>query len=147
MTIIRVENREQLEIAFDIRIAVFAEEQGVPVEDELDQYEDEADHLLVYRDERPVGTARLRQVDGIAKLERICLLPDCRKFGLGRRIIAELEQMARERGLTSAKLHAQVQAKGFYEKLGYTPASEDFMEEGIPHLVMVKELGAAGGSE
>jgi len=37
-------------------------------------------------------------------------------------------------------LHGQTQAEGFYEKLGYQASSDVFMEEGIPHVLMVKEL-------
>jgi len=140
MEIVRVTTPAQLEEAYRIRIAVFVEEQGVPQEEELDAYEDEADHLIVYEDGQPVGAARLRQVSGVAKLERICLLPAYRQSGFGRLIIAELEQMALDNGWTEAKLHAQEQAQGFYAKLGYHPASEVFMEEGIPHLVMKKTL-------
>ncbi|WP_020617243.1 GNAT family N-acetyltransferase [Paenibacillus daejeonensis] len=140
MEIRRVTNQAQLEAAFRIRIEVFVEEQGVPQEDELDQYEEEAEHILVYEGEEPVGTARLRQVEGVAKLERICLLPAYRASGYGRQIIAELERIASEKGWTKAKLHAQEQAKGFYAKLGYEPASDVFMEDGIPHLIMVKTL-------
>ncbi|MNP46781.1 putative N-acetyltransferase YjcF [compost metagenome] len=65
---------------------------------------------------------------------------DYRKHGLGRVLIDKLEQMAVADGLEKAKLHAQVQASGFYERLGYAPASEVFMEDGIPHLLMTKKL-------
>ncbi|MBB6446892.1 putative GNAT family N-acyltransferase [Bacillus benzoevorans] len=38
----------------------------------------------------------------------------------------------------------QTQAEGFYEKLGYRTASDVFMDAGIPHILMVKELPAKG---
>lgn len=141
MKIIRVTEPNQLEMAFHIRKEVFVKEQGVPLEAEFDQYEEAADHILVYWNGKPVGTGRLRTMDEIAKLERICILPAYRKHGLGKEIIRALENIAKEKGMAKAKLHAQKQAQGFYEKLGYTCVSEPFMEDGILHVLMVKEWG------
>lgn len=141
MRVDKVTNEAGLQEAFRIRREVFVEEQGVALADEFDQYENQAEHILVFHEEEaPVVTARLRAVDGWAKLERICLLAPYRKSGLGSVIISTLEAMAAERGLRQAKLHGQKQAEGFYQKLGYVTASPVFMEDGIPHVLMVKDL-------
>ncbi|OWR33213.1 GNAT family N-acetyltransferase [Saccharibacillus sp. O23] len=139
----RIETAEELEQAFAIRRNVFVEEQGVPLQDEFDEFDrldDRCGHLLIERGGLPVGTGRLRAVDGFGKLERICILEPYRKFGIGRQIVAGLEAIAAEQGLRKVKLHGQTQARGFYEKLGYSAASDEFMEDGIPHLLMVKTL-------
>lgn len=142
MRIEKVTNEAELQEAFNIRREVFVEEQGVPLADEFDQYESAAEHILVYHEgeDAPVGTARFRTVDGWAKLERICLRAPFRNSGLGSVIIRTLETMAVEQGLTRAKLHGQKQAEGFYQKLGFETASPVFMEDGIPHVLMVKSL-------
>ncbi|WP_336782472.1 GNAT family N-acetyltransferase [Paenibacillus illinoisensis] len=142
-TIVEVDNQELLDACFTIRTAIFVEEQGVPAEDEFDAYDalgTEARHILLYVDGVPAASSRLRIVENIAKLERICVMMDYRKHGLGRVLIDKLEQMALDQGLKKAKLHAQVQASGFYERLGYAAASDVFMEDGIPHLLMTKQL-------
>ncbi|MEO2210261.1 GNAT family N-acetyltransferase [Paenibacillus amylolyticus] len=142
-TIVEVNNQELLDACFAIRTAIFVEEQGVPAEDEFDAYDTldaEARHILLYVDGVPAASSRLRIVEQVAKLERICVMLDYRKHGLGRVLIDKLEQMAVADGLEKAKLHAQVQASGFYERLGYAPASEVFIEDGIPHLLMTKKL-------
>ena len=74
------------------------------------------------------------------KLERICILKSYRKFGYGELIIKALEEMAQKNEVSKVKLHGQKQAEGFYEKLGYQISSNLFMEDGIPHILMVKEL-------
>lgn len=136
-----VQNKQEREKAFAIRIAVFVDEQGVPLQDELDSHEDEAEHVLAYDDSNsPVGTGRWRVVDGAAKLERICLLPAYRKSGLGRLLVGAMEASARAKHLPKALLHGQVQAAPFYEKLGYRRISQPFEEDGIMHIVMTKEL-------
>lgn len=142
-TIVEVDNQELLDACLAIRTAIFVEEQGVPAEDEFDAYDalgTEARHILLYVDGVPAASSRLRIVENVAKLERICVMMNYRKHGLGRVLIDKLEQMALDQGLKKAKLHAQVQASGFYERLGYAAASDVFMEDGIPHLLMTKQL-------
>lgn len=139
----RITLENDLQIAFTIRKEVFVKEQGVPLEDEFDKFDllnGLAEHVLVYYHEQPVGTGRVRWVDGLGKLERICILKPYRKFGLGKVIISTLEKIAAEKGVAQVKLHGQTQAEGFYEKLGYQKASNTFMEDGIPHILMIKEL-------
>ncbi|MEK4011363.1 GNAT family N-acetyltransferase [Peribacillus sp. FSL M8-0224] len=139
----RITTENDLKIAFHIRKEVFVEEQGFPLEFEFDEFDTLnalSEHILVYYNEKPVGTGRLRVVDGLGKLERICILEPYRKFGLGKIILKTLEEIAKEQGITQVKLHGQTQAEGFYKKLGYRTSSEVFMEDGGPHLLMIKEL-------
>ncbi|MHA6484075.1 GNAT family N-acetyltransferase [Paenibacillus sp. strain BS8-2] len=136
----RVLDDQQLQEAYAIRTEVFVEEQGVPVEAEIDEYEQVSRHVLVKYDGEPAGTGRVRELGGMAKLERICVKEKFRKCGIGVAIMNGLESIAREQGLTRAKLHAQTQAAPFYERVGYTVDSDTFMEENIPHVRMIKSL-------
>ncbi|MEY9866873.1 putative GNAT family N-acyltransferase [Peribacillus sp. B2I2] len=139
----RITTENDLKIAFQIRKEVFVEEQGFPLESEFDEFDTLnalSEHILVYYNEKPVGTGRLRVVDGLGKLERICILEPYRKFGLGKIIIKALEEIANKKEISQVKLHGQTQAEGFYKKLGYHTSSDVFMEDGGPHLLMIKEL-------
>ncbi len=139
----RIVTDSDLETAFHIRKEVFVKEQGVPLADEFDEFDNlygQCDHVLVYYDEQAVGTGRVRVVDGLGKLERICILKSYRKYGLGKKIIQTLEEIAKEKGIAKVKLHGQTHAEEFYKKLGYMTSSDVFTEDGIPHILMVKEL-------
>ncbi|PGZ93021.1 MULTISPECIES: GNAT family N-acetyltransferase [unclassified Bacillus (in: firmicutes)] len=139
----KIKNEEELKVAFAIRKDIFVKEQGVPLEDEFDQYDKingDCQHILVHYNEQPVGTGRIRFVDGVGKLERICILESFRKYGLGKNIIKALEEIAEEQGASQVKLHGQTHAEGFYKKLGYRTSSEVFIEDGIPHILMLKEI-------
>ena len=134
---------EDLKAAFTIREQVFVKEQGVPLEDEFDQFDTLnglSEHILVHYNEQAVGTGRIRFIHGVGKLERICVLEPYRKFGLGKIIIQALEEIAEERGISQVKLHGQTQAEGFYRNLGFRTSSNIFMEDGIPHIIMLKGL-------
>lgn len=142
----KITDEKDLQTAFSIRQKVFIEEQKVPEEEEYDEFDklDAAcDHILVYYNDQPVGTGRLRVVDGYGKLERICILIEFRKFGLGKVIIQCLEEIALKKDLTKSKLNAQSYAEGFYEKLGYKREGEEFMDCGIPHILMKKQFNKA----
>lgn len=139
----RITTEDDLQKAFDIRKVVFVEEQQVAEEDEFDEFDvlnESCPHILLDDQQQSIGTARFRVVDGVGKLERICVLPSHRGLGIGKVIVRELEDIAAEKGVAKLKLHGQTHAEEFYEKLGYKTTSDIFMEDGIPHIVMEKEL-------
>ena len=142
MIAVKVETEEALEEAFRIRKDVFIDEQGTPEDEEYDEFDslDSAEHILVLDEDQAVGTARWRIVDGVGKFERICILKSHRKLGIGNLIVRKLEELAIKKNIRSVKLHGQVQAEGFYHKLGYETKSDVFMEDGIPHILMRKIL-------
>lgn len=139
----KIMTEEDLSIAIEIRKEVFVKEQGVPLSEEFDGFDTldaPCKHILVYYNEQPVGTGRVRFVDSYGKLERICILEPYRKYGLGKVIVKVLEEIAEENGVDKVKLHGQTHAEGFYHKLGYETASDVFMEDGIPHVLMTKKF-------
>ncbi|MDS9471875.1 GNAT family N-acetyltransferase [Sporosarcina pasteurii] len=141
MRIDKITSENELTTAFNIRKAVFVEEQGVPHADEYDEFDKlsaPCEHVLVYHNDTPVGTGRIRWVDEFGKLERISILENYRSLGLGKAIICALEEIAKENGIKRVKLHGQTHAEGFYQKLGYETGSPVFMEDGIPHVLMMK---------
>lgn len=136
-----VENQKELEDAFSIRKIVFVKEQNVPIEEEIDQYEDEATHFVMYGDTaNPLAAGRFRVVDGYGKVERICVLKEARKTGAGRLMMNAIETFARKQGLHKLKLNAQTHAIPFYAGLGYEIVSGEFLDAGIPHKTMVKQI-------
>jgi predicted GNAT family N-acyltransferase len=135
-----VENQSELNDAYSVRKTVFIHEQNVPAEEEIDQHEDEATHFVLYKDDSPVGAGRFRLFDHYGKVERICVLKEMRKIGAGKAIMDKIETFASSQGLQKLKLNAQTHAIPFYSGLGYEVISEEFMDAGIPHKTMVKQI-------
>lgn len=132
--------RERQE-AFFVRRKVFVEEQGVPLNLELDELDKTADHFVVYNEEKPIGAGRIREIEsGTGKVERVCVLPTYRGKHLGNLMMHALEKHAVSKGLNKIILNAQSYAIPFYEKLGYVIASTEFMDADIPHRRMEKNL-------
>ena len=120
-------------------------EQQVSKALEWDGLDDAAEHFLARRadDERPVGTARFRVVDGEGKAERVAVLGETRQGGVGRAVMEALEARAATLGCPGIVLHAQVEALPFYERLGYAAEGPVYEEAGIPHRTMRKPLTPA----
>ncbi|MGA9287367.1 MAG: GNAT family N-acetyltransferase [Anaerobacillus sp.] len=135
-----VQSKKELDDAFRVRQAVFVEEQKVPPELEIDEKEEVAIHFVAYDEQTPTAAGRLRVLDHIAKVERICVLMNYRNTGLGQQLMNAIENHARKLELNEMKLNAQMGAVRFYDKLGYEIVSEEFMDAGIPHVTMLKAL-------
>ncbi|WP_071459178.1 GNAT family N-acetyltransferase [Bacillus massilinigeriensis] len=135
-----VHGEKGLQDAFYIRKKVFIEEQNVPEEEELDEFESSSAHFVFYLDREPAGAGRFLTIDGIGKIERICVLPSARNTGAGSAIMEKIENYAKSQKINLLKLNAQIQAIPFYERLGYEIISEEFMDAGIPHRTMKKDL-------
>lgn len=144
-TIIPVKTEEQLEKCLNIRKEVFVEEQEVPVDLEIDEYDTigpDVHHVLIEMNGAYAATGRLIYYkDNSAKMQRIAVRKAFRSQGVGKILLLALEELARELGLANSVLDAQCQAEGFYAKLGYeTISTEPFDDAGIPHVRMVKPL-------
>lgn len=140
MEAIVVKTEEELQDAYTIRRVVFIDEQQVPEEEEIDQYERDAIHVVLYEDNQPIGAGRFRSIDGIGKIERICVLKEFRNKGAGKVIMDKMEEVANDEGISKLKLNAQTHAEKFYLNIGYTTISDIFMDAGIPHVTMTKEV-------
>ena len=137
----RIEVTQDLATCYRLRHRVFVEEQGVPVEEEIDALDPTAIHLLALQDGRPAGTARIVLSDGTAKIGRVCVLPEARGTGLGADLIRAAVEIARQTPNTMrVVLGAQVHALAFYEKLGFTAFGPVYDDAGIDHRDMEMTL-------
>ena len=128
-------------VALPIRLGVFVEEQGVPENLELDEFDELADHALAFNGAVCIGTARLtRSANGGAQIGRMAVLPEYRRQGLGTQLLQALIEQGQSQGVTRFELHAQVSAIGFYEKQGFIIQGEQYEEAGILHRNMTLEL-------
>jgi predicted GNAT family N-acyltransferase len=124
-----------------LRTRVFVEEQGVPAGIEQDAHDATAVHALAEDDEgRVVATGRLLVRDGRAVIGRMAVDAAARGRGYGAAVLAELHRQAVALGLTEVELHAQLPARGFYDRAGYTAVGGVYEEAGIAHVTMRRPL-------
>lgn len=123
-----------------IREFVFVREQGVPPELEMDAEDAHCVHALAYAEDGiAVATGRLLP-DG--HIGRMAVLKAWRGKGIGALVLHALVERARERGHARARLNAQLTAAGFYRRYGFEVSGAEFIEAGIPHVAMQRDLSA-----
>lgn len=128
---------EELFDIYKLRVSVFVVEQSCPYQ-EVDSADKTAYHiwfkedgeLLAYLRVLPRGVVREE-----VSLGRVIAVR--RRCGLGSRILAAGIRTAVERfGADCIVIEAQTYARGLYEKAGFVQTSEEFLEDGIPHIQM-----------
>lgn len=124
-----------------IRNTVFTAEQGIDSALDFDGRDGECTQVLAVDDHgNPLGTARM-MADG--HIGRIAVLAGHRGRGIGSRLTAALVDAARDSALPEVYLNSQVHAVGFYRALGFETSGPVFMEAGIEHVRMVRQVESA----
>ncbi len=133
-----------LRAALAIRVRVFCDEQGVPREEEPDELDAGALHLLALDagGERPVGTLRLLLNGADARIGRVAVEADRRRRGIASQMLETALARARSEGASSVRLAAQIVAAALYQQVGFAVESEPFEEAGIRHVWMGRRLDA-----
>lgn len=122
----------------DIRKLVFVVEQKVPEELEVDQFENSTIHFLTTHADKNVGAGRLRVKDQFIKFERIACLKELRGQGVGKNLMLTMLDYAKKNyPHLTPYMHSQLEAQGFYEKLGWESIGGQFFEANIPHTAMI----------
>ena len=119
-----------------IRHEVFIKEQEVPEELEWDEFDQDALHATVKKDQEVIGTARLIIDNAKARIGRMAIQKEYREQGIGQKLLSILIQTAKEKGAQECILHAQTHAIAFYAKSDFEPNGPIFDEAGIPHVEM-----------
>lgn len=134
---------EELAVAFAIRVAVFAAEQGIPAELDQDGQDESGRHVLAFVDGVPVGTGRITPAKpGQAQLSRIAVLGDYRNQGLGQIIVNSLEKLAVSLDAITLILYPHHYLEPFYEALGYQRIAGSDSIAGHQLITMIKNLDA-----
>lgn len=132
---------QDLQDCFALRRHVFVEEQGVPAALETDGNDMIARHFALKINDAIVATCRVRRIGGAAKIERVAVLSDYRGKGIGHELMKYVLQALTSTGdIQLLKLSSQADAVPFYERLNFKKRGPEYMEAGIPHYEMVREV-------
>lgn len=128
---------DELYALLQVRSAVFVVEQDCVYQD-LDDKDKNGYHLW-YQDEKGIAACLRVLAPGVSfedcSVGRV--LTTRRRMGLGTALMKEGIKVAFEKYQTEhIIIEAQVYAREFYEKLGFVKCSDEFLEDGIPHIRM-----------
>jgi predicted GNAT family N-acyltransferase len=124
--------------AAPIRFAVFVDEQKVPVDLEVDDWDPQCVHAVAFdAHDSAIGTGRLLP-DG--HIGRMAVSASARGRGAGSDLLQHLMDEARRRGHAAAVLSAQTHAIPFYQRHGFEVMGAEYLDCGIPHVDMRRAL-------
>jgi ribosomal protein S18 acetylase RimI-like enzyme len=137
------ESPEDFQRYFELRRQVLRAPWGGQPGSERDALEESADHALIENERgRVIAVGRVHlNAPHEAQVRYVAVAAEARGRGHGRRLMAYLEQLARQRGASRVVLNAREDVVPFYRKLGYEvigPGPTLF--ETIKHSRMQKRL-------
>lgn len=134
-------NTENQLAALAIRKAVFVTEQKISVTDELDNLDAITWHYVAFINQQPVATARvLPEANNQWHIQRVATLKPFRHQGIASSLINQIITDATANNITQLTLGAQITAKNFYQKLGFTSVGPEFMDANMRHVTMIKKI-------
>ena len=124
--------------AKDIRVEVFMKEQGF--ENEFDDIDDISFHIVVFNEEKPIGTCRFFKENDHYTIGRVAVLKEYRNQHIGNVLLESAEKEIKKLNEDLIVVHAQVRVSSFYEKQGYIQFGQIDDDEGVPHMWMKKRI-------
>lgn len=132
---------EELVDIYKLRVSVFVVEQKCPYQ-EIDDADKVAYHIWLQDENGIQAYARVLPQGTTfpsAAIGRVIAVK--RRCGLGSKIVEAAVQTAKEKfRADKITIEAQVYARSLYEKAGFRQTSEEFLEDGIPHIQMQRDL-------
>ena len=125
----------------NLRMKVLLDPVGIPrsyINPEKEKYD-----LLIgaFDNDQLIGCCILSHADDkTLKLRQMAVDNNLQKKGIGAAIIVFAEKVAIEKGYSFLMMHARDTVLNFYKKCGYHIAGEQFIEVGIGHHKMEKQL-------
>tara|TARA_R110002020_G_C16238737_1_gene768975 strand:- start:1137 stop:1580 length:444 start_codon:yes stop_codon:yes gene_type:complete len=134
--------KEELYDLLQLRSEVFVVEQDCVYQD-IDGKDQKALHVLGYKDESLIAYTRIFKggyyFDN-ASIGRVIVKEDQRKYGYGKDLMkVSIEAVSKHYNAEIIEISAQTYLNNFYSNLGFQDVGEGYLEDGIPHIRMIKK--------
>jgi len=133
---------DELYSVLQLRNEVFVVEQNCVFQD-ADNKDQGSYHLMGWNNQVLVAYSRIVPAgiayDSFPSIGRVVTSPKLRRTGIGKMLMQQsIEHLQKLLGKKSIKLGAQLYLKNFYESFGFVQSSDVYMEDGIPHIEMIR---------
>lgn len=134
-------NSKKYLLAVELRREVLRYPLGLDFTSEDLEAESNSQHFVLMDGKTVLATAMATDLGGgVAQIRQVAVSFSNRSKGYGKDIMQCAEDCARKEGFSEVMVHARAAVLEFYLKLGYIPFDEPFVEVGIPHQKMKKQL-------
>ena len=135
-------NTSELYDILQLRAEVFVLEQDCVYQD-VDGKDQDAVHVMGYKNEKLVAYTRIFGPGAYfenASIGRVVVQENERAHTYGYDLMnTSIEAVERYYDETTIKISAQTYLKRFYNNLGFKEVGEGYLEDGIPHIGMIKQ--------
>lgn len=132
----------ELYAIFQLRAEVFIVEQDCVYQD-LDFKDQKAMHVFGLKNDKIIAYTRIFKPGDYfkeASIGRVVVKDTERKFGYGHDLMkASINAITTNFNTLEITISAQVYLKIFYETHGFTKVGEEYLEDGIPHIEMIRK--------
>ena len=126
---------------FQLRSEVFVVEQNCVYQD-IDNKDQKALHILGYKNDKIVAYSRIFKPNdyfNYSSIGRVVVAKNERQFNYGFQLMeASIKAINNHFNETKIAISAQEYLEKFYNKLGFIKMKEAYLEDGIPHIYMIK---------
>lgn len=134
-------NTPEYESELELRDKVLRKPLGMNISDDNLEIEINDYHICSLIDSKVVGTLLLRKFNSSTlQMKQVAVDKSFRNKNIGRNLISFAENFAKDNGFTKIILNARKTAIPFYEKIDYLKIGAEFIEVGILHIKMTKDL-------
>ncbi len=114
--------RDDFKAYYDLRYSVLRAPWGQPRGSEKDDYEPISRHFMAVDAEtnQVVGVVKLfEKAPGLGWFSHLAVRPDCQRQGIGRQLVAAVEQASRELGFSMLGCLSRLNTTAYFEKMGF----------------------------
>lgn len=133
---------QELYDLLQLRSEVFVVEQDCVYQD-LDGKDQKSRHVLGFKNDKIIAYTRIFKPGDYfeeASIGRVVVKKNERQYKYGYDIMkASIEAIKNHFNVTKIKISAQVYLKQFYNNLAFKVIGEEYLEDDIPHIAMVRE--------
>jgi len=134
-------NSDEYRNELELRDKVLRKPLGMNLYDENLEADKNDVHIGAFINKRMVGVLILTGLNSKdIKMRQVAVDDDFRAMKIGTEMVRFAEEYSKKKGYSTMLLNARKTAVAFYEKLGYTKMSGEFLEINIPHYKMSKSL-------
>jgi ElaA protein len=134
--------KEELYDVLQLRSEVFVVEQDCVYQD-IDGKDQKAHHVLGYKDQTLVAYTRIFKPGDYfteASIGRVVVKQNERNHKYGNEVMqVSIEAVKTHFKETTIKISAQCYLTGFYNSLGFNEIGEEYLEDDIPHIAMIRD--------
>jgi hypothetical protein len=134
-------NSDEYRNELELRDKVLRKPLGMNLYDENLEADKNDVHIGAFINKRMVGVLILTGLNSKdIKMRQVAVDDDFRAMKIGTEMVRFAEEYSKKKGYSTMLLNARKTAVAFYEKMGYTKMSGEFLEINIPHYKMSKNL-------